>query len=146
MPLDYPTEKLTVYLLDNGGSPVTLNVTRKAFKFAKSWLSCCKEYGIETRCPDAYFSDELLKYQEFKERVDGAGESDDGTCIPQNRLPYIEFNGLLLDLRCGEDTMKSKVRRMVNIFVPTFSKRIFFTRRDDDYAEEKPPPPPSLPP
>ncbi|KAF6175036.1 hypothetical protein GIB67_039584 [Kingdonia uniflora] len=106
MSLDYPTEKLTVYLSDDGGTPVTLKATREAFKFAKSWVPFCKEYGIETRCPDAYFSDEFvknddkeftekqqilkLKYQEFKERVEGAGENDDGTCIPQNRPPYIE--------------------------------------------------------
>ncbi|KAJ0034367.1 hypothetical protein Pint_24636 [Pistacia integerrima] len=70
MALDYPPEKLHVYLSDDGGSPVTLYGMREAHKFAKWWLPFCRKFGIKTRCPQAYFS---------------APESDD------NNSDHIEF-------------------------------------------------------
>ncbi|KAJ7954754.1 Cellulose synthase [Quillaja saponaria] len=57
MALDYPAEKLQVYLSDDGGSPITLHVMKEAWRFAKWWLHFCKKYSIETRCPKVYFSD-----------------------------------------------------------------------------------------
>ncbi|XP_027165487.1 cellulose synthase-like protein G2 isoform X2 [Coffea eugenioides] len=56
MALDYPPDKLHVYLSDDGGSPVTLGALREAWKFARFWLPFCTKYGIKTRCPEAYFS------------------------------------------------------------------------------------------
>uniref|UniRef100_A0A5B7B319 Putative cellulose synthase-like protein G2 n=1 Tax=Davidia involucrata TaxID=16924 RepID=A0A5B7B319_DAVIN len=58
MALDYPPEKLYVYLSDDGGSSVTLNGMREAWRFANWWLPFCRTYGIKTRCPEAYFSAE----------------------------------------------------------------------------------------
>ncbi|XVE65892.1 hypothetical protein DITRI_Ditri08aG0036000 [Diplodiscus trichospermus] len=56
MALDYPPEKLHVYLSDDGGFSVTLRATKEAWNFARSWLPFCRTYGIKTRCPDVYFS------------------------------------------------------------------------------------------
>lgn len=56
MALDYPPEKLSVYLSDDGGSSLTLNGVREAWLFAKSWLPFCRRFGIKTRCPKVYFS------------------------------------------------------------------------------------------
>ncbi|XP_044498449.1 cellulose synthase-like protein G2 [Mangifera indica] len=56
MALDYPPEKLHVYLSDDGVASVTLTGMKEAFKFARSWLPFCKKYGIKTICPKAYFS------------------------------------------------------------------------------------------
>ena len=56
MALDYPAEKLNLYLSDDGGAAVTLHGMKEAWRFAKSWLPFCKKYGIKTRCPKAYFS------------------------------------------------------------------------------------------
>lgn len=56
MGLDYPTEKLAVYLSDDGGAASTLFAVEEACSFAKSWIPFCKQYGIKTRCPEAYFS------------------------------------------------------------------------------------------
>ncbi|XVF38384.1 hypothetical protein REPUB_Repub20aG0096800 [Reevesia pubescens] len=62
--LDYPPEKLAVYLSDDGGSYITLYALKEAFTFAKCWLPFCKKYGIKTRCPEAFFSS-LAKYEEL---------------------------------------------------------------------------------
>ena len=70
--LDYPPEKLSVYLSDDGGSYVTLYAIKEAWSFAKSsWLPFCKKYGIRSRCPGPYFSsfanaERLLRSDEFR--------------------------------------------------------------------------------
>ncbi|KAI8010356.1 Cellulose synthase-like protein G2 [Camellia lanceoleosa] len=87
MAMDYPVEKLCVYLSDDGGSDVTLNAMKEAWRFSKCWVPFCRRFGVETRCPEAYFLEENRgkkdwrsdflakeekvkeKYQEFKERV-----------------------------------------------------------------------------
>lgn len=61
--LDYPPEKLAVYLSDDGGSYITLYALKEAFAFSKHWLPFCMKYKIKTRCPEAFFS--LAKYEEL---------------------------------------------------------------------------------
>ncbi|XP_047318927.1 cellulose synthase-like protein G3 [Impatiens glandulifera] len=56
MALDYPPEKLGVYLSDDGGSPLTAGAIKEAFGFAKIWVPFCRKYMIKTRCPEAFFS------------------------------------------------------------------------------------------
>ncbi|XP_021290796.1 cellulose synthase-like protein G3 [Herrania umbratica] len=56
MALDYPPEKLHVFLSDDGGSDITLRGTKEAWTFARSWLPFCRRYEIKTSCPEAYFS------------------------------------------------------------------------------------------
>ncbi|XP_009592275.1 cellulose synthase-like protein G1 isoform X1 [Nicotiana tomentosiformis] len=94
MALDYPTDKLAVYLADDGGCSLTLYAIEEACSFAKLWLPFCRKYGIKTRCPKAFFSplgeddrvlknDDFaaeqkeikLKYEEFQQNVNSAGES-----------------------------------------------------------------------
>lgn len=55
MAMDYPADKLNVYLSDDGGSPVTLKAMKEAWRFAQWWLPFCKKFGVKTLCPEAYF-------------------------------------------------------------------------------------------
>ncbi|KAL8104959.1 cellulose synthase-like protein G1 [Apium graveolens] len=71
MALDYPSDKLSVYLSDDGGAASTLCAIKEACLFAKSWLPFCREYDIKTRCPEAYFSkfgddERVLRSDDFK--------------------------------------------------------------------------------
>ncbi|KAH0997835.1 hypothetical protein GBA52_021699 [Prunus armeniaca] len=52
---DYPPEKLSVYLSDDGGSEITYFALLEAAKFAKHWIPYCKKYNVEPRSPAAYF-------------------------------------------------------------------------------------------
>ncbi|KAG8370357.1 hypothetical protein BUALT_Bualt14G0108500 [Buddleja alternifolia] len=90
MALDYPPDKLAVYLQDDGGSYVTLNAVRESWKFSRYWIPYCRKYEVKIRCPDAYFSaaesahDKFIsssefaadrkkveqKYEEFKENLE----------------------------------------------------------------------------
>ncbi|KAF3456848.1 hypothetical protein FNV43_RR01502 [Rhamnella rubrinervis] len=107
MALDYPPDKLHVYLSDDGGSSLTLKGMREAWEFAKCWIPFCRRFGIQNRCPEAYFleslahdggnSDEFLterdsineQYQVFKERVKGIKEAI-GDTTSQDHPPVVE--------------------------------------------------------
>ncbi|XP_051129962.1 cellulose synthase-like protein G2 [Andrographis paniculata] len=56
MSLDYPPDKLAVYLQDDGGSYVTLSAVRESWKFSRVWIPFCRRYKLKIRCPEAYFS------------------------------------------------------------------------------------------
>ncbi|XP_049370612.1 cellulose synthase-like protein G1 [Solanum verrucosum] len=110
MALDYPTDKLAVYLADDGGCPLSLYAMEEACVFAKLWLPFCRKYGIKTRCPKAFFSplgdddrvlknDDFdaemkeikLKYEVFQQNVERAGESGkiNGNVVP-DRASFIK--------------------------------------------------------
>ncbi|CAM0879745.1 unnamed protein product [Alopecurus aequalis] len=56
MALDYPGGRLTVYLSDDAGSPLTLHAARKAYAFARAWVPFCRKYRVQCPCPDRYFA------------------------------------------------------------------------------------------
>ncbi|KAJ4976943.1 hypothetical protein NE237_002049 [Protea cynaroides] len=56
MAYDYPPEKLTVYLLDDGGSELTFYAMLEASCFSKHWLPFYKQFKVKPPSPAAYFS------------------------------------------------------------------------------------------
>ncbi|XP_057836469.1 cellulose synthase-like protein E6 isoform X1 [Cryptomeria japonica] len=54
---NYPVEKLTCYVSDDGGSPLIFYALLEASRFAKIWVPFCHKYSIQQRCPKAYFSE-----------------------------------------------------------------------------------------
>ncbi|EXB36044.1 Cellulose synthase-like protein E1 [Morus notabilis] len=63
MAYDYPQQKLSVYLSDDGGSDLTFYALLEASEFAKYWIPYCKKFKVEPRSPAAYFRS-LPPYQE----------------------------------------------------------------------------------
>ncbi|KAL7160642.1 hypothetical protein ABFS83_01G110100 [Erythranthe nasuta] len=59
MAYDYPTENLSVYVSDDGGSELTLFALTEAAEFGKVWLPFCKENRILERCPESFFRSTL---------------------------------------------------------------------------------------
>ncbi|KAJ9568011.1 hypothetical protein OSB04_003977 [Centaurea solstitialis] len=55
MAYDYPPEKLSVYLSDDGGSKVTFYALTQAAAFSEHWLPYCRNYKVEPASPAAYF-------------------------------------------------------------------------------------------
>lgn len=64
MGFDYPMEKLSVYVSDDGGSESTLFAFMEAAQFAAYWLPYCTNYNILERCPEAYFKSQPTCYPE----------------------------------------------------------------------------------
>ncbi|KAH7863117.1 hypothetical protein Vadar_013529 [Vaccinium darrowii] len=55
MAYDYPAEKLSVYVSDDGGSDLTLFAFMEAAKFGSHWLPFCRRNKVVERSPEAYF-------------------------------------------------------------------------------------------
>ncbi|XP_016723283.1 cellulose synthase-like protein E1 [Gossypium hirsutum] len=55
MAYDYPPEKLSIYLSDDGGSDLTFYAMLEAANFSKTWLPFCKKLKVEPTSPEAYF-------------------------------------------------------------------------------------------
>ncbi|XP_077212547.1 cellulose synthase-like protein G3 [Tasmannia lanceolata] len=78
MAFDYPTDKMSVYVSDDGGSELTLYAFMEAAKFAKHWVPFCRENKIEERCPEVYFQTAdgacsgsiKVMYENMKNRVE----------------------------------------------------------------------------
>ncbi|KAJ6408616.1 hypothetical protein OIU84_011864 [Salix udensis] len=60
MAYDYPPEKLSVFLSDDGVSELTFYAMLEASRFSKYWLPFCKQFNVEPRSPEAYFHNEPL--------------------------------------------------------------------------------------
>ncbi|KAH0468360.1 hypothetical protein IEQ34_003393 [Dendrobium chrysotoxum] len=80
---DYPSDRLSVYVSDDGGSDLTLFAFFEAAKFARCWLPFCRQNGVMERSPEAYFqsggcdaeAEEMkVMFESLKERVDCAME------------------------------------------------------------------------
>ncbi|PNY00692.1 cellulose synthase-like protein d1-like [Trifolium pratense] len=88
--VDYPIEKVSCYISDDGGAILTFEAMAEAVKFAEVWVPFCRKHNIEPRNPDAYFSikkdptknkkrPDFVKdrrwmkreYDEFKVRING---------------------------------------------------------------------------
>ncbi|XVF06600.1 hypothetical protein REPUB_Repub06bG0063100 [Reevesia pubescens] len=55
MAYDYPPQKLSIYLSDDGGSDLTFYAMLEAATFSKKWLPFCKKFKVEPTSPEAYF-------------------------------------------------------------------------------------------
>ncbi|GMN31467.1 hypothetical protein TIFTF001_003275 [Ficus carica] len=56
MAYDYPAEKISVYVSDDGGSELTLFAFMEAAKFAAHWLPYCRKNRVVDRSPEVYFA------------------------------------------------------------------------------------------
>ncbi|CAM8985494.1 unnamed protein product [Rhodiola kirilowii] len=59
MAYKYPSDKLSVYLSDDGGSKLTFYALLEASRFSKLWLPFCRKFKVEPRSPEAYFRENL---------------------------------------------------------------------------------------
>ncbi|KAL8525090.1 hypothetical protein ACS0TY_014630 [Phlomoides rotata] len=90
--LDYPPDKLHVYLSDDAGSSLTFLAIKQAWEFSKLWIPFCRKYDVRNRCPEAYF--------EESDRCD----SDSGDfLIDKNNIQkaYEEFRNCLAKIVAG---------------------------------------------
>ncbi|KFK43508.1 hypothetical protein AALP_AA1G134400 [Arabis alpina] len=86
MAYDYPADKISVYVSDDGGSSMTLFALMEAAKFSKHWLPYCKKNNVQDRSPEVYFSSYShpkddkglnlkMMYEDMKNRVEHVVDS-----------------------------------------------------------------------
>ncbi|PKI70317.1 hypothetical protein CRG98_009283 [Punica granatum] len=86
--VDYPVDRVSCYVSDDGAAMLTFEALSETSEFAKRWVPFCKKYSIEPRAPEWYFSQKMdylknkvnpefvrerramkREYEEFKVRI-----------------------------------------------------------------------------
>ncbi|VAI38649.1 unnamed protein product [Triticum turgidum subsp. durum] len=86
--VDYPVDKVSCYVSDDGAAMLTFDALAETSEFARKWVPFCKKYNIEPRAPEWYFAQKIdflkdkvqtsfikdrramkREYEEFKVRV-----------------------------------------------------------------------------
>ncbi|XAR64312.1 Cellulose synthase (UDP-forming) [Bertholletia excelsa] len=114
--VDYPVDKVSCYVSDDGAAILTFEALSETLEFANKWVPFCKKFNIEPRAPEWYFAqkidyvqDKVLtsfvkerrlmkrEYEEFKVRInalvakahnapDEGWVMQDGTAWPGNNV------------------------------------------------------------
>jgi cellulose synthase A len=86
--VDYPVNKVSCYVSDDGASMLLFDTLSETSEFARRWVPFCKKYNVEPRAPEFYFSEKIdylkdkvqttfvkdrramkREYEEFKVRI-----------------------------------------------------------------------------
>ncbi|CAM6078570.1 unnamed protein product [Sphagnum tenellum] len=86
--VEYPVDKVSCYISDDGAAMLTFEVLSETSEFARKWVPFCKKFSIEPRAPEMYFAQKIdylkdkvqstfvkdrramkREYEEFKVRV-----------------------------------------------------------------------------
>ncbi|GJM97947.1 hypothetical protein PR202_ga14913 [Eleusine coracana subsp. coracana] len=86
--VDYPVDKVSCYVSDDGAAMLTFDALTETCLFARKWVPFCKNYKIEPRAPEWYFAQKIdylrekvhpdfvrerramkREYEEFKVRI-----------------------------------------------------------------------------
>ncbi|KAM7254864.1 hypothetical protein ACFE04_020105 [Oxalis oulophora] len=57
--VDYPVEKVSCYVSDDGAAMLTFESLAETADFARKWVPFCKKFTIEPRAPEFYFSQKI---------------------------------------------------------------------------------------
>ncbi|KAG9138232.1 hypothetical protein Leryth_001448 [Lithospermum erythrorhizon] len=57
--VDYPVEKVSCYVSDDGAAMLTFEAMSETSEFARKWVPFSKKYAIEPRAPEWYFSQKV---------------------------------------------------------------------------------------
>ncbi|XP_012085255.1 cellulose synthase A catalytic subunit 4 [UDP-forming] isoform X1 [Jatropha curcas] len=57
--VDYPVNKVSCYVSDDGASMLLFDTLAETAEFARRWVPFCKKHNIEPRAPEFYFSQKI---------------------------------------------------------------------------------------
>eukprot|EP00257_Ricinus_communis_P020113 XP_015579274.1 cellulose synthase A catalytic subunit 4 [UDP-forming] isoform X2 [Ricinus communis] len=57
--VDYPVNKISCYVSDDGASMLLFDSLAETAEFARRWVPFCKKHNIEPRAPEFYFSQKI---------------------------------------------------------------------------------------
>ncbi|KAF6155703.1 hypothetical protein GIB67_007140 [Kingdonia uniflora] len=89
--VDYPMDKVSCFVSDDGATMLIFDALPETFEFAKKWVPFCKKFNVEPRAPNFYFSHKLdyLKdkiYPSFVKDRRAIKTMQDGTLLPRNNV------------------------------------------------------------
>lgn len=57
--VDYPVDKVSCYVSDDGAAMLTFESLAETAEFARKWVPFCKKFAIDPRAPEFYFSQKI---------------------------------------------------------------------------------------
>ncbi|XP_071726521.1 cellulose synthase A catalytic subunit 8 [UDP-forming] [Rutidosis leptorrhynchoides] len=57
--VDYPVDKVSCYVSDDGAAMLSFESLAETAEFARKWVPFCKKFSIEPRAPEFYFSQKI---------------------------------------------------------------------------------------
>jgi hypothetical protein len=57
--VDYPVDKISCYVSDDGSAMLTFEALSETAEFARKWVPFCKKHNIEPRAPEFYFAQKI---------------------------------------------------------------------------------------
>ncbi|KAL2551089.1 Cellulose synthase-like protein D1 [Forsythia ovata] len=118
--VEYPVEKVAVFISDDGGAILTFEAMAEAVKFGEVWVPFCRKHNIEPRNPDSYFSQKTdptknkkrpdfvkdrrwikREYDEFKVRINGLPEVIRKRCEMYNKNEEMREKKLIREKNDG---------------------------------------------
>lgn len=57
--VDYPIDKVSCYVSDDGASMLLFDTLSETAEFARRWVPFCKKYSVEPRAPEFYFNQKM---------------------------------------------------------------------------------------
>lgn len=109
--VEYPVEKVSCYISDDGASILTFEAMVEAINFGELWVPFCRKHNIEPRNPDTYFNlrkdptknkkkMDFVKdrrwikreYDEFKVRINGLPDAIKNRCNMLNSKDQLQRN------------------------------------------------------
>ncbi|XP_065874474.1 cellulose synthase A catalytic subunit 4 [UDP-forming] [Euphorbia lathyris] len=57
--VDYPVNKVSCYVSDDGASMLLFDTLAETAEFARRWVPFCKKHNIEPRAPEFYFNEKI---------------------------------------------------------------------------------------
>ncbi|KAF7836332.1 putative cellulose synthase A catalytic subunit 3 [UDP-forming] [Senna tora] len=62
--VDYPPEKVSCYVSDDGAAMLTFEALSETSEFARKWVPFCKKFNVEPRAPEWYFAEKINYLQD----------------------------------------------------------------------------------
>ncbi|VVB13296.1 unnamed protein product [Arabis nemorensis] len=99
--VDYPVDKVSCYVSDDGAAMLSFESLAETSEFARKWVPFCKKYSIEPRAPEWYFS---AKIDYLKDKVQTSFVKDRRAMKREYEEFKIRINALVSKaLKCPEE-------------------------------------------
>ncbi|KAK8482455.1 hypothetical protein V6N13_060335 [Hibiscus sabdariffa] len=112
MAYDYPADKISIYVSDDGGSALTLFTFMEAAKFASHWLPFCKEHNIMERNPQVLFEAKHHSSSPHFEKIKMMYED------MKVKVEHVVDNGEIVDEYITDDQRRQAFNQWTNGFTP----------------------------
>ena len=116
--VDYPVDKVSCYVSDDGASMLTFEVLSETSEFGRKRVPFCKKFNVEPRAPEWYFTKDRLFQRSVVTIICEGKESNEGNKASK----LIEFYSIIYssslgnsnaNCNCRESMKSSKFRSML---------------------------------